>query len=174
MANLDLKKCFQRFLQLAALPENAGDPILLRLAMELRARDVPELFVRLCAIAEEAERQRVVGDAELRVMWSRVPSKLGNQLSMVVAIACVLFVILSPIPWYMSIGYGWFPALALFWTAKETKQDSVPKFYCGACGHDIERERLIIHPSEVNSKCANCGSRLHVNNKSKLSNAIRN
>ncbi len=68
MANLGLKKCFYRFLQLAALPENAGDPILLRLAMEPRARDVPELLVRLCAIAEESERQRVVGDAELRVI----------------------------------------------------------------------------------------------------------
>jgi hypothetical protein len=50
-------KGFQHLFQLASLPENADDPILLRIAMDLKARDVPELLVRLYVIAPEGFSQ---------------------------------------------------------------------------------------------------------------------
>jgi hypothetical protein len=43
VANLDLKKSFDRFLSLAALPENAGDPVLAHLEKAIGERSLSGL-----------------------------------------------------------------------------------------------------------------------------------
>ena len=94
-------------------------------------------------------------------MWKREPSEFGKRLSMGVLVAGALFILLSPFPWYLSVGIGWLPVGLLYSFARDSRMDAIAQYYCRACGHDIQRESLVVPAAQGNPRCENCGSRLH-------------